>query len=119
VAHRLARLARVTRVHVLTADTFNKAADALEGLPVELVRIKNADDKLNWLSQRGFDQCIVIGNGRNDVKWVKEAAVGIAVIGPEGCAGDLLRVADVVVNSIEDALDMVLHPLRLKATLRD
>lgn len=104
---------------VCTADTFGKAAQALDGLPIELVRIKNADDKVAWLEEHGVDQSIVIGNGRNDVKWVTKAPVGIAVIGPEGGAGDLVRVADVVVSNIADALDLVLHPLRLKATLRD
>lgn len=119
VVNRLERLARVTRVTVCTADTFGKAATALDGLPVEVERIKTGDDKLAWLKARGVDQSIVIGNGRNDVKWVKEAPVGIAVVGPEGAAGDLVRVADVVVSSITDALDLVLNPLRLKATLRD
>jgi hypothetical protein len=37
----------------------------------------------------------------------------------QSAAGDLLRVAKVAVRDINDALDLLLHPLRLKATLRD
>ena len=49
---------------------------------------------------------------------LKEAAIGIAVLGPEGMASDLLETADVLVMDINDALDLLLHPKRLVATLR-
>ncbi len=49
---------------------------------------------------------------------IKTAAIGIAVVGLEGAAAELLPAADVVVNNIYDALDLILNPLRLKATLR-
>jgi soluble P-type ATPase len=39
-------------------------------------------------------------------------------MGPEGTSTEALRAADVVVMSINDALDLLLHPERLKATLR-
>ena len=67
----------------------------------------------------GGDSVIAIGNGRNDVPMMGRAGLGIAVIGPEGGSGELLRVADVVVRDIRDASDLVTNPLRLKATLRD
>ena len=41
------------------------------------------------------------------------------MIGPEGASAELVMAADVVVHDIRDALDMIIHPLRLKATLRD
>jgi len=47
------------------------------------------------------------------------AGLKIAIIGPEGASAELVRVADVVVCDIRDALDLIIHPLRLKATLRD
>jgi soluble P-type ATPase len=46
------------------------------------------------------------------------AGVGIAVLGREGLAIETLRAADLVVGRIEDALDLVLRPQRLVATLR-
>ena len=50
---------------------------------------------------------------------LQEAALGIAVLGPEGLAAEALLAADVVVASIEDALDLLLRPHRLVATLRE
>jgi soluble P-type ATPase len=49
---------------------------------------------------------------------LSSAALGIAVLGPEGLAVEALRAAHVVVARIEDALDLLLHPQRLVATLR-
>ena len=47
------------------------------------------------------------------------AALGIAVLGAEGTAGELIRVADIVAPDIIVALDLLADPLRLIATLRD
>jgi soluble P-type ATPase len=49
---------------------------------------------------------------------LKEAAIGIAVVGPEGASAAALQQADVVTRSIIDALDLLLNPRRLVATLR-
>ena len=59
-----------------------------------------------------------IGNGRNDVAMFKAATLSIAVVGPEGAAAVAVRSADVVCLNIHDALDLLMNPLRLKATLR-
>jgi len=49
---------------------------------------------------------------------VGEPALGIAVVGPEGAAGAAVGAADVVVTDIRTALDLLLRPRRLVATLR-
>jgi soluble P-type ATPase len=58
------------------------------------------------------------GNGRNDRLMLKAAALGVAVMGREGCAVDALQAADLCVGKIEDGLDLLLHPKRLEATLK-
>jgi soluble P-type ATPase len=40
------------------------------------------------------------------------------VVGPEGAAVDALQASDVVATSIQSALDLLLNPQRLVATLR-
>jgi soluble P-type ATPase len=117
VAERLRQLARSLQITVLTADTFGTACGALADLPVRVQLITTGEDKARFLAQ--LTGCVVaIGNGVNDEAMLKASALGIATIGPEGAAGRLLAVADVVVRDIVDALDLLLHPLRLKATLR-
>ena len=59
-----------------------------------------------------------IGNGRNDRAMLKHAALGIAVLAEEGVATDAIVAADIVVSDIWHALDLLLNPLRLVATLR-
>ena len=44
--------------------------------------------------------------------------LSICVMGKEGCCGALLMHCDIVVTSIDDALDLLLKTGRLRATLR-
>jgi len=118
VAARLRKLGRRLRIVVATADTFGKARSALEGLPVDLEIVETGRDKLRLLTRLGPSHAVAIGNGRNDVLMMRKAALSIAVMGPEGVAGELLAVADVVVRDVREAMDVLLHPLRLSATLR-
>jgi soluble P-type ATPase len=119
VAERLVALSSRCRITVMSADTFGQARGALASLPVEVRIIATGHDKAQRVREIGPERVVAIGNGRNDVDMVSEAALGIAIVGPEGASGELLRVADVVVRSIIDALDLLANPLRLKATLRD
>jgi soluble P-type ATPase len=49
---------------------------------------------------------------------IKKAALGILVIQQEGASGELMSVSDIVCLSINDALSLLLNPLRIIATLR-
>lgn len=121
VRRRLVRIARVLEVHVLTGDTFGTAHRALSGLPCKLVILdeRNQDRaKRRYVRSLGVGSTACIGNGRNDRAMLAGAALGIAVIQAEGAAFGALRRADLVVPSVLDALDLLMRPLRLKATLR-
>jgi len=119
MAERLTKIASRMRITILTADTFGKAEDELKRLPVDLLLIGTGLEKANAVFKMGAEKVIAIGNGRNDVAMMKQAGLRIAVIGPEGASPELLQIADVVVCNVCDALDLVIHPMRLKATLRD
>ncbi|MFI6743040.1 hypothetical protein ACIBI9_59975 [Nonomuraea sp. NPDC050451] len=60
----------------------------------------------------------VVGNGVNDRQALAAAVLGVAVLGPEGASSRALLVADVVCATIIDALDLLLGPRALTATLR-
>jgi len=119
VEERLRLLAGRLRITVVTADTFGTARAALRDLPVAVRRVRDGREKADAVSALGPGGVVAIGNGRNDVGMMEVAGLSIAVIGPEGAAARLLAAADVVVRDIRDALDLLVHPLRLKATLRD
>jgi soluble P-type ATPase len=120
VRERILDLSKKLDIHILTADTFGSAAMVCHGLPVTLHIIPERDQipaKQKYL--RGLPlKTVAIGNGRNDMGMLVDAALGIAVMGPEGTSTEVLRAADVVTASINDALDLLINPDRLKATLR-
>jgi soluble P-type ATPase len=118
VSSRLRKLARKLRIIVVTADTFGTAQTALRGLPVEVKSVEIGLEKLRLVRQLGPEHVMAIENGRNDVQMIRAAAIGVAVIGPEGAAGELIGAADVVVRDIRDALDLPGKPLKLRANLR-
>ncbi len=121
VAEALSALARTVEVHVVTADTFGTAQRALEGVDCRIHLLRRDDQrhaKLAYLFVLGPQRSICIGNGRNDVDMLRAAAVGIAVINAEGAAGETVAAADIVCNSIGDALALLHEPKRLLATLR-
>jgi len=119
VGARIRRLAKAVNISVATADTFATAGKALSRLPVRLMLVRTGADKATLVRRLGAAHVAAVGNGCNDVAMVRAAVLGIAVIGPEGASGELARTAKVVVCDIRDALDLLLNPLHLKATLRD
>ncbi len=121
VAAALEMLASRLTIHVITADTFGLAADGLEGCPVKLSLLPPETQdaaKLNYVQGLGAAQTVAIGNGRNDRRMLAAAGLGIAVILDEGAAFETLAAADVVCRGIVPALELLIHPLRLTATLR-
>ena len=121
VAEAVEALSEQLSVHVLTADTFGRARQALSGLPCALsVLDGDRQDvaKLEYVEKLGGDSVIAIGNGRNDRLMIQRAKLGIVVLQDEGAAGATTQVADVVCRDINLALDLLTHPLRLVATLR-
>lgn len=108
-------------LHVVTADTFGRARSGLKGVRCSLSVLsdqRQAEAKREYIRNLGSEQAVAIGNGRNDRLMVKEAALGIAVMEKEGTAVETLLAADVVCSSVLDALELLLNPKRLVATLR-
>lgn len=117
----LEKLAGSLELHVLTADTFGKAAAEMEDMPCHLSILPGGDQtvaKRDYVKHLGAEQTAAIGNGRNDRMMLEAAALGICVLLEEGAAVQTLQSADVVCPSIVSALDLLASPLRLTATLR-
>ena len=108
-------------LHIVTADTFGEAKSGVEGIRCKLSILSQQDQALakqQYLQNIGSNRAAAIGNGRNDRLMVKEAALGIAIVGAEGSAIETLLASDVVCTSSQDALELLLNPKRLIATLR-
>ena len=121
ISTQLNKVSEYLKLHIITADTFGKAKSALEGIRCELSilgDVSQAEVKQKYIASLGSDRTLAIGNGRNDRLMLKEAALGIAVLGREGIAVESILGADVVCSSIVDALELLLNTKRLIATLR-
>ncbi len=123
VGRSLTELSQLIKINVMTADTFGTAAEIFAPLPVELVRmppnIPGATAKLDFLKKLGPSTHIAIGNGYNDHLMLKEAVVGICIVGDEGAHQLSLNAADLIVTSPYAALNLLLQPKRLIASLRN
>jgi soluble P-type ATPase len=118
---RLLALGKQVTLHVMSADTYGTLEREVAGLPLQLHRVEaglGAAQKLAVLRQLGAAVTAAVGNGHNDVEMLREAALGIVVLGPEGAAVQALLAAHVVFNTPDDALDALLRSRRLVATLR-
>lgn len=118
----LAKLAEEIHVAVITADTFGVAAEELANVAgVELMLLPEDRDgtaKAAQVQRWGAEQTVVIGNGVNDQPMFFIGGLKICVMGSEGASSGILAAANVIVRTPEDAIRLLLEPLRLVATLR-
>lgn len=122
VASLLRMLNEKLLVHVITADTFGSVHLAMEGIPCQvhvIDRLNQDVQKEHYVNELGKEHVVAVGNGRNDILMLQAAAVGIALVQKEGAYAPLIGAADVLCLSIVDALELLLNPLRLIATLRN
>lgn len=125
VERRILRLAEVLDIHILTADTFGTVERELGSLPlsIHLLEVGGQDlQKEKFAAAMEPVRVAALGNGNNDrllLRAVREGGgLAIAVDNGEGCAVDALQNANLFISGAESALDLLLEPDRLKATLR-
>jgi len=122
VAERLTALRTHLRLHLLSADTLGRLDEIAAELDIVGTRLQRgeseSEQKARFIEALGAAGVVAVGNGANDIGMLRTAGLGIAVLGEEGLAVGLIGVADVLAASILDALDMLLTPNRIVATLR-
>ncbi len=126
VEERLLRLEQAIDIHILTSDTFRTAESELRNVPlyVNILGDENHDVQKAAYMRNHFvpKRVAVLGNGANDrllLRAVKEGGgLAIAVDNGEGCSLEALLNAHLFITGAANALDLLLGPDRLKATLR-
>lgn len=109
------------QLHLLTADTHGRQHALDEQLGMEAVRIPKGDEsqaKAEFVRKLGPESVVAIGQGNNDAGMLLEATIGIAILSHEGLAQGAFQNADVLAPDILSAFDLLEHPVRLVATLR-
>lgn len=121
VKDKLNLLSQSLNVYVVTADTFGTVKENFkeENIDVHIIsKVNGCEDKLNYIRKLGSDTCIAVGNGNNDYLMLKEAGLGIGILGNEGIGNKALINSDLVFKDIYDCIESLLNANRLKATLR-
>jgi P-type E1-E2 ATPase len=121
VKEQLHQIKPLLTIHLITADTHGGGQDAAQTLGIRFHKMQpgpGGPQKLALLQELGTESVVAIGNGVNDALMLDAAALGIAVNGGEGAAVAAVLAADIYVPNILDALALLLHPDRIRATLR-
>lgn len=121
VAPLLEDLRSKLEIHLVTADTHGKQEAINRELNLEAIRIpaeNQAGAKLEYIKKLDADAVVAVGNGANDAAMLEGAALGIAVVGPECAASVSVFRADIVASDILSALELLMFPKRMMATLR-
>ncbi|OPY88911.1 MAG: hypothetical protein A4E72_01253 [Syntrophus sp. PtaU1.Bin208] len=121
VPEKLKLLSGTINILIVTADTQGNAQELERNLQVKIHKISPGDEriqKLRLVRQLGSEATVSMGNGSNDASMLKESSLGICILGNEGASFDAMAHCDLVLPDINAALDLLLKPQRLIATLR-
>ena len=121
VREKIEELSNQLRIHVLTSDTFGRARTEMEGVTCAIHVLEGEAHMLQkeqYVKNLGADKVVAVGNGNNDKLMLRAAKLGIAVCLREGCSKEAVEAAQILVTSPIDAINLLLFPKRLMATLR-
>jgi len=121
VREMMMKIKETLNIYILSSDTFGSVLEECSALDVhvEIMQGENCStQKRRFVNSLGSEKTVCIGNGMNDIGMFQICALSIAVIGNEGCSAKALAVADIAVRDIEDAMNLLLNPKRITATLR-
>ena len=122
VAMAFRQLGKQLQIHLATADTHGRQDVIDKQLGLRAVRLQpngnEAEKKAELVRRLGAERTVAIGQGANDSLMFKEAALGICVLSKEGTATSALFSADLLAPDISTALDLLMNPKRIVASLR-
>lgn len=119
VEKRLAQVKElIGNIFLFTGDTNGNAIEIAKKLGLSVRITKTAKEKAIEANKIGADTTVAIGNGLIDSELFEIVRLSVATLQAEGVHMKTLQNADIVVPSINDALDILIKSKRLIATLR-
>lgn len=106
------------KILFFTGNTRNDADELAASLGIEWRLAKNAADKKTLALELEPESCASIGNGLIDLELMKVVKLRIATLQAEGVHVQTLLHCNIVIPTINDALDLFIDEQRLIATLR-
>ncbi|MEM3587531.1 MAG: HAD hydrolase family protein [Candidatus Jordarchaeaceae archaeon] len=123
VQEKIHQLSKKVEIFLLSSDTRGNLREIAEKLGVNWHRVSASSlsenvVKENFVEKLGAENTIAVGNGKNDELMLKKAKIGIAVIGEEGASPSTILNADIIVTNPVHALELILDPQKIIATMR-
>ena len=106
------------RLVLISGDIRGNAKTIADELGMELYLGSTSDEKATQMQQFNKESTAAIGNARIDIGTFENAKLSIATLQAEGIHTEILHHVDIVVPSIDNALQLFLDKKSLEGTLR-
>ena len=121
---KIKKLKSYFNIFLISADTRGNLDKVALKLGVNSIKISpsglsEAELKNNELLKLGKEKTVAIGNGNNDHMMIKNAIIGIAILGKEGLASKTLMNSDLAFFNCIDAIHFLMDEKKVLATLRN
>ena len=106
------------KLYLFTGDQRGTASTQAKELGIELMYATNTAEKAECAKKCNFETTVAIGNARIDIGTFENAKIKIATLQKEGIHAGILNHVDIIIPTINDALDMLIDPNTFNATMR-
>lgn len=106
------------RLVLISGDIRGNAKTIADNLGLELYLGSTSDEKATQMQQFDKNKTAAIGNARIDIGTFENAKISIATLQSEGIHTAILKHVDIIVPSIDNALQLFLDKKSLEGTLR-
>ena len=103
---------------LLSGDVRGTAKKIAQMLGIKVIICQNAAEKKKAIKKLHPSTCAAIGNARIDIYTLKLARVSLLTLQAEGIHAETIKHADLIVPSINDALDLLMDKLSFSATMK-
>ena len=103
---------------IISGDIRGNASVIAKELGLKLLLGGDSEEKAKQMQQFDANTTAAIGNARIDIGTFQNAKISIATIQNEGIHTGILDYVDIIVPTIEDALNLFIETKALEATLR-
>ena len=104
-------------IYLLTGDARWTWQTLCNDLWIDLIVTQGSEEKAEFMKKIGREKTVAIGNARIDIGMFQHAELSIATIQAEWIHRALLDHVDIIIPSIEDALDLFIDGDSLRATM--
>lgn len=106
------------KILLFSGDQRGTALGISQDLGIELKRASTTEEKEALTKELNAQTTVAIGNARIDIGTFKHSKISIGTIQAEGIHTGILPHLDILVPSINDALDLLINKDSFEATMR-